>query len=308
MIISVVVPCHNVQDYIEECIESIFKQKYQHLQVICIDNCSTDNTLEILNKLASKWPIHILSENIKSAQAARNKGLSDAFGEYVQFLDADDILLPDKIMNQVRVIKNSNERPDVILGNYFQVSESSGERYKSFVKKNDLWLGLAEAKIGTTSSNLWKRETLLNAGGWDVAIQSSQDTHLIFQMLKRNCKFAISEQFDTIKRQRVSDSISKTNEAENWERFLKLRIDIINHLKKEQQDYYHTNSIYFMQPVFQAVKSIYKFNPDRSLKLYNQYFKGTPLLTNELVSWKYKIAHDLLGYSRTQKIKNYLYK
>jgi len=308
MIVSVVVPCYNVQDYIEECMESIFKQKYQHLQVICVDNCSTDNTLDILRKLASKWPIHILNENIISAQSARNKGLSDAFGEYVQFLDADDLILPDKILNQVRIIKNSKERPDVILGNYFQVSESSGERYQSIVKKDDLWLGLAEAKIGTTSSNLWRRATLLKAGGWDVAIHSSQDTYLIFQMLKRKCTFAISEQFDTIKRQRIANSISKNHEAENWERFLKLRIDIINYLKREKQDYYCKNKIYFMQPVFQAVKSIYKFNPDRSLKLYNQYFKGTTLLTNEWVSWKYKIAHDLFGYSKAQIIKYCLYK
>ena len=97
--ISVVIPCLNVAQYIEECIGSVDKQTYQPKEIICVDNGSEDGTPEVLKRLAKRYPlIKNFTQPRQGANAARNLGLHLAGGEWIQFLDADDLLEPDKLL------------------------------------------------------------------------------------------------------------------------------------------------------------------------------------------------------------------
>ncbi len=110
MLVSVVIPCYNVEDYIEECIHSAFAQTHKPIEVICIDNNSTDNTWQKLKQLQEKYPSLLIDKELKpGAPAARNKGLALSKGEWIQFLDADDLLLPEKIEHQAKLLQNKNE-------------------------------------------------------------------------------------------------------------------------------------------------------------------------------------------------------
>ena len=105
MLVSIVIPCYNVQEYLAECLDSIFAQSYPFLEVICIDNNSTDETYRLLQKTKQKYPTLIIDkESMPGAPAARNKGLALAKGEWIQFLDADDLLLPAKIEHQLNMV------------------------------------------------------------------------------------------------------------------------------------------------------------------------------------------------------------
>jgi glycosyltransferase involved in cell wall biosynthesis len=110
MLISVIIPCYNVEAFISECVDSVLNQTYQEIEIICIDNNSSDNTWQTLIQLKNIFPHLIIDKEIKAgACAARNKGLNIANGYWVQFLDADDLLLPKKIEHQVELLKcNSN--------------------------------------------------------------------------------------------------------------------------------------------------------------------------------------------------------
>ncbi len=93
--ISAIIPVYNVENYLEECLNSIRKQTFKDIEVICIDDGSTDGSLEILYKFASMDSRFVVySMNHSGVGAARNKGLDCASGEYVQFLDADDYFEP----------------------------------------------------------------------------------------------------------------------------------------------------------------------------------------------------------------------
>lgn len=93
--ISVIVPVYNRQEYIEECVESLFAQTYKNLEIILIDDGSTDKSLEICKKFAKNDSrIKLLESNHSGVSAARNAGLDAACGEYVFFLDSDDIIHP----------------------------------------------------------------------------------------------------------------------------------------------------------------------------------------------------------------------
>jgi len=104
--ISVIIPCHNVEDYIEEAIASVMAQTYMDFELILVDNNSTDNTLRILERAAiNSSRIRVLEEKGKGAPRARNLGLSVARGSWIQFLDADDLMLPDKLERQIELVK-----------------------------------------------------------------------------------------------------------------------------------------------------------------------------------------------------------
>ncbi|WP_196814180.1 MULTISPECIES: glycosyltransferase family 2 protein [unclassified Butyrivibrio] len=93
--ISVIIPVYNAQKYIRKCLGSILKQHFP-LEVICVDDCSTDSTPEILKEYAEKYSNVTVLRNEKNMYAgpSRNRGLEIAKGEYVHFMDSDDFVAP----------------------------------------------------------------------------------------------------------------------------------------------------------------------------------------------------------------------
>ena len=91
-IISVIIPFYNTEEYIKECLKSVLNQTFKEIEVICINDKSTDKSLKIVEKYARKDDrIKIINLDKKSGQStARNRGLEIAKGEYISFVDSDD--------------------------------------------------------------------------------------------------------------------------------------------------------------------------------------------------------------------------
>ena len=98
-LISVVMPCYNAAPYVEEAVESALGQSYPLLELVVVDDGSTDGSSEILQRLASENPerITLIFQNRAGPFAARNRALSHANGNYIAFLDADDTWQPDAL-------------------------------------------------------------------------------------------------------------------------------------------------------------------------------------------------------------------
>ncbi len=96
--VSVIIPCYNVQKYINQCIDSLFGQTMSDFEIICVDDGSADETLTILKEYAEKdVRVRVLEQKNLFAGVARNNGLSVAQGEYVIFLDSDDFFAQDML-------------------------------------------------------------------------------------------------------------------------------------------------------------------------------------------------------------------
>jgi glycosyltransferase involved in cell wall biosynthesis len=102
-LVSIIIPAYNAEKYIEETIRSALAQTWPHTEIIIVDDGSTDSTLPIAKGFEDA-NVKICSQVNKGAAAARNYGLSQAKGYYIQFLDADDLLSPDKIESQVNCL------------------------------------------------------------------------------------------------------------------------------------------------------------------------------------------------------------
>jgi glycosyltransferase involved in cell wall biosynthesis len=90
-LVSIIIPCYNSERFIEEAINSAINQTYKNIEVIVINDCSTDKSLDIITSFSSKIHIENFLVN-QGVQRARNRGIELAKGEYIKFLDSDDVL------------------------------------------------------------------------------------------------------------------------------------------------------------------------------------------------------------------------
>ena len=96
--ITIIVPVYNVEKYLRRCLDSIIGQTYQNLEILCIDDGSTDSSGEICKQYAAQDErIKVLRQENHGVSAARNKGLDAATGEYIAFVDSDDYIEADMI-------------------------------------------------------------------------------------------------------------------------------------------------------------------------------------------------------------------
>lgn len=104
-LVSIIIPVYNAAAYLEECIHSAIDQTWPATEIIIIDDGSTDQSLNIASSYTDR--IKVFTQPNKGASAARNRGLQEATGDYIQFLDADDLLHKDKIRNQLHLLKEN---------------------------------------------------------------------------------------------------------------------------------------------------------------------------------------------------------
>lgn len=125
--ISIIVPIYNVEDYLEQCLDSILSQPLRDLEVICVNDGSPDGCLAILKEYAQHDKrVVIIDQANQGASAARNNGLAAATGEYTLFVDPDDWLVIDSLPPLYE--KASRTSADLIFFNYSSVNEKTGRR------------------------------------------------------------------------------------------------------------------------------------------------------------------------------------
>ena len=130
-LVSVIIPLHNAAPWIGECVESVLHQSYSDIEVIIVENGSTDNSLEIAQSYVSER-VHVLVSAIPNVSAARNLGTRHAQGVNIQYIDADDKLAGDKIERQITVLERYHFDPSVVaMGNLYVFDGS-----KSYVSKD----------------------------------------------------------------------------------------------------------------------------------------------------------------------------
>jgi glycosyltransferase involved in cell wall biosynthesis len=103
-LVSVIIPAYNAEEYIFECVNSVINQTYKNIELIVINDGSTDSTKEILESFHDPR-IKIVNQKNKGCSASKNRGLNISKGDFIQYLDADDYLSYDKIEKQVELIK-----------------------------------------------------------------------------------------------------------------------------------------------------------------------------------------------------------
>lgn len=232
--ISVIIPCYNCVPFIKRAINSVLNQGFQDYELILIDNRSTDGTVHILNYYKETYPekVRLYHEYKRGAPAARNKGMSVSNGEWLQFLDADDELQPEKLARQAKLAKNSDA--GIIIGDYI-IERGFGRQQENKHSVKDPWTGLINSCLGVTSSNLWKKSDLESVGGWNEDITSSQEYDLLFRLLKNGSQLEFDTTLSTVVH-REGNSISRSDNKRKLTKIVQNRIDLRYKIKAYLND------------------------------------------------------------------------
>lgn len=116
-LVTIVIPCYNAEKYIEKCLDSVINQTYKNLEIICVNDGSTDNTLKILENYAQKDNrIVIVNQSNNGLSGARNSGMKKATGEYIIFVDGDDWIDLDTC--EIALSKCIDKNVDLVIWNY----------------------------------------------------------------------------------------------------------------------------------------------------------------------------------------------
>ena len=121
-LVSIIIPLYNAEKYIGETITSALNQTWENKEIIIVDDGSTDNSLAIVKKFESQI-VKVFTQKNTGAGTARNKGLTEAKGDFIQFLDADDILSPDKIVSQLKELVGYNNYLGLCGTAYFNAGD-----------------------------------------------------------------------------------------------------------------------------------------------------------------------------------------
>ncbi|MBV6627425.1 MAG: glycosyltransferase [Rivularia sp. (in: Bacteria)] len=239
MSISVVIPVFNGETTIGETINSICNQTFQDIEIIIINDGSTDKTLEIINKIADSR-IKVFSYPNAGLSASRNRGISQAQGEYISFIDADDLWTTDKLELQWQALqKNPQAAVAYSWTNYIDESSQFLKSGRKIKANGDVFSKLLVINFLENGSNpLIDRKALEKVGGFDESLPAAEDIDMWLR-LAANYEFICVEKAQILYRISTSSMSANLRRQENaclrvTERaFSYPKAENLQHLKKQ---------------------------------------------------------------------------
>ncbi len=188
-VVSILIPCYNATNYIGETIESVLRQSWPRIEIIIVDDGSQDNSTAEIERFKD-GRVQLIRQKNRGAAAARNRAYRSCTGQFVQFLDADDLIHPRKIEQQmVRLLDYPTCVASAEWGRFYG-SSSEATRFDPEPVWHDLdpleWLILSRAEgYGMLFPALWlvPRTVAEKAGGWDETLSLGDDTEYFSRVL-----------------------------------------------------------------------------------------------------------------------------
>ncbi len=225
--ISVIIPAYNAEKTIQETIESVLEQTLSDFEIIIIDDGSQDATVDIISTF-SDFRIKAFSYANAGACVSRNRGFTHSVGEFIAFLDADDLWKPDKLKSQLQALEN-NPKADVAYswsdcideeskflrrGGY---SRASGDVYPQLLLLNFLENG---------SNPLIRRQAITDIGGFDESLPAGQDWDFYLRL-------AINRKFVLVPRKQILYRASTGSISSNLDNLEAGSVQVINQAFKQ---------------------------------------------------------------------------
>lgn len=192
-VVSVIIPVYNGEKYLTEALESVLAQTYTNYEIIAVDDGSTDGSSTILAGYADR--IKVIRQENRDVCAARNTGVRAAQGDYIAFLDQDDLWLPQKLAQQLRVF-SAHPDADVVFTNLIKFTDAGGQRvardkHRRCMKLTDenTFKMLALKNLLMPSAVMARKTSLIKAGLFDESFKTCGDYQLWLRMAGQRMKF-----------------------------------------------------------------------------------------------------------------------
>lgn len=275
MKVSVVIPVYNGQKYVRETIDSVINQTYKDIEIIVVNDGSTDYTLDILKSYEDR--IKIINKINRGTASALNTGINEMIGEWFKWVSADDVLFPDAIESLMNEVKTLGDKAyDCILYTNYDIIDENGNFIKEFIEPNYNRMPSFERNVilldnyyGNGSSSLIHKNIFKRIGKFDEKLGNREDyefwlracvlngcmLHLVF---KKTVKYRVHQ--DQLTRKTTAGAFRKTQQ---------IRQHILNQLTIDQKEsYLKALKIYQKKPISITIRRkvrniMIKIFPDR---------------------------------------------
>ena len=310
-LVSILIPAHNAADWIADTIQSAMAQTWKRTEIIVVDDGSSDQTLKIARQFESESVRVVWQEN-QGAAAARNKALSLCHGDYIQWLDADDLLAPDKIAKQMEALHSGNSRRTLLSSSFGQFMYRP---YRAQFTPTALWCDLSPAEFllrkltyrvfMQTAVWLVSRELTDAAGPWDTSMISDDDGEYFCRVLLASdgIRFVRDARvyYRSVGTTRLSYVGRSNSKLEALWRSMQLHISYLRSL--EDSDKVRAACLKYLQ------NYLIDFYPLR-LDIAEQMHKAAKEMGGQLdpprLPWKYSWIKTLLGWSWAKRAQLFL--
>jgi glycosyltransferase involved in cell wall biosynthesis len=303
--ISIIIPAYNGEKYLTSIINTISPYYKKGYEIILVDDGS-DNDDKTLDTFKSTFPNTIcIKQPNKGLAAARNTGVANASGKYLQFLDIDDTISDDKIDKQYNyAIEN---KIDVVYSDWRMVivnedGNTNFEDWNISGEQNDYITSLLEGWWNPIHSYLISKEAYLNVNGSNPDLVNAQDFDLLLRMAINGAKFKyLPGKFSNYYRHMNRKSLARGSRKQYWkdtefviENALKI-LETKNNLKSQYKKA-------AAQRLFHVARNVYKFDKNLNKMIYNKIKSLDPDFHPGKESTKFKILYSLLGYYNTERL------
>lgn len=178
-VVSVIVPTYNRHDRLLETIHSVISQTYKDIELIIVDDGSTDATADMIKSITADFPIIYIKQKHRGVSAARNLGISHASGSYICFLDSDDIWYPQKLKVQLEVMQSN---PSIQISQVQEIWVRNGRQVnpmkKHFKPTGDIFIPSLKLCLVSPSAVMIKKSLFSEIGLFDESMPVCEDYDL----------------------------------------------------------------------------------------------------------------------------------
>lgn len=299
--VSILIPCYNAEQWIAQAIQSALDQTYSNKEVIVVDDGSSDRSLEIIQTFgdAITWE----AQSNQGGNNARNRLLNLSSGTWIQYLDADDYLLPTKIEEQVQYLMNVPSA-DLVYSPSILEHWNNGQVWQEILpipQPHDPWVLLARWYLPQTNSPLWRKQAILDVSGWKSSQPCCQEHELYFRLLKTGKVFAYCESAKSVYRQWSNTTVCKKDIRQTWLMRLAIETELEEYLLSTSQmtapRHWAIN-----QARFETARMIWLVDKAWAAQIANQIKASDSafLPYGDAAPQSYRLLFQLLGFQITE--------
>jgi glycosyltransferase involved in cell wall biosynthesis len=301
--VSILIPCYNAERWIRQSVDSGLAQTHPHKEVIVVDDGSTDGSLAVLRSFGDA--IRVETGPNRGGNVARNRLLSLSRGEWIQYLDADDYLLPDKIARQLQTIAD-HPTLDLVYSPLVLRTESTGRECTTIIPEtNDVFANFLQWSAFSTISILIRRAALVALGGWNESQKVCQEHEMISRLLRGGCQFGLCDHAGAVYRFHGNHTVStRSREAAIRQRMI--LTDHMGEYLEQTGQLTEKRRAAIARSRFEAARSMYSADRKYARHLMQLARSGVPIPPSPAGPRSYRLALSLLGFDMAERMGQFM--
>ena len=305
-LVSILIPCFNAERWIAGAIDSALAQTWADREVIVVDDGSTDRSVEIIRAYGDRVRFEAAAHH--GANRARNRLLALSKGAWLQYLDADDYLMPGKIESQIRCLPDHPE-VDVLYGPVtleFAADATVTRELLPIPEPRDPWILLARWLLPQTGAPLWRKAAIVDAGGWKEDQPACQEHELYLRMLIAGKRFEYCEANGAVYRQWSEATLWKSDKPRT--RRLRLEIEARAESFLKSRGELTTERLWAInQARFESARSAWQVDRAEAAAIIDAIEQSQPdfVPAGDAAPASYRRLYQWLGFRATETIADW---